>query len=165
MHPLSPPSNIAPCEITLPAMPTIVDGLYLIDMPKPGKVMIPVESFSPKGTRTSIHLLQYFSLPHLFLSDSGSPVGFLPDSYWNLTIFLKSHFHIFCNVDSYWNPTGILLDSYWTPTGLLLDSYWTPTGLQLNLDKKNEMLQLDSYWIPTGLLLDSYWSIMHSIKF
>jgi hypothetical protein len=50
---------------------------------------------------------QYFSLPHLFLPDSRTPVGFL--------------------LDSYWTP-GLQLDSYWTP-GLQLDSYWIPTGL------------------------------------
>jgi hypothetical protein len=58
---------------------------------------------------------QYFSLPHLFLPDSGSPVGFLPDSYWISTIFPKRHFHTFFNS----LPTGLLLDSYWIPTGLL----------------------------------------------
>jgi len=62
---------------------------------------------------------QYFSLLHLFLPDSRSPVGFLLDSYWISTIFPKRHFHnFFISL-----PTGLLLDSYWTPTGLLLDSY------------------------------------------
>jgi hypothetical protein len=64
---------------------------------------------------------QYFSLPHLFLPDSRTPVGFLLDSYWTPGL----------QVDSYWIPTG-LLDSSWIPTGFLLDSYWTfsPIGVQ-----------------------------------
>ena len=77
---------------------------------------------------------QYLSLPHLFLLDSGSPVGFLLDCYWISTNFLKRDFHIFFH-----------FPSYWTPTRLLLDSHWTPIGLQLNLHKVNAM---DSYWIP-----------------
>ena len=89
----------------------------------------------------SSNFLQYLSLPHLFLLDSGSPVGFLLDSYWISTKFLKRHFHIFFHFPSFWTPTGLLLDSHWTPTelkqcecnasniGFLLDSYWTPTYL------------------------------------
>ena len=50
------------------------------------------------------HNLQYLSLPHLFLPDSRSPVGFLLDSYWISTNFLKRHFHIFFHFPSYWTP-------------------------------------------------------------
>ena len=92
---------------------------------------------SPQLTRpitTHPAIIQYLSLPHLFLPDSGSPVGFLLDSYWISTNFLKRHFHIFFH-----------FPSYWTPTRFLLDSHWTPIGLQLNLYKVNAM---DSYWIP-----------------
>ena len=87
---------------------------------------------------------QYLSLPHLFLLDSGSPVGFLLDSYWIPTKFPKRHFHIFFHFPQ--------LDSYWTPTGFLLDSYWTPTELK-------KMSQTESNGSDTGFLLDSYWSI------
>ena len=84
---------------------------------------------------------QYLSLPHVFLLDSRTPVGFLPESYWISTKFPKRHFHIFFQS----LPTGLLLDSHWTPTelkqcecnaskiGFLLDSYWTPTGVSCKL--------------------------------
>ena len=98
----------------------------------------------------SSNFLQYLSLPHLFLPDSGSPVGFLLDSYWISTKFLKRHFHIFFHFPSYWTPTGLLLDSYWTPMGLQVDSNWTYT----------KWMQ----WIPTGFLLDSYWTPHHFVQ-
>ena len=59
-------------------------------------------------------MVQYLSLPHLFLLDSGSPVGFLLDSN---KISKKAFSHIFS-----FPPTALLLDSYWIPTGFLLDS-------------------------------------------
>ena len=65
-----------------------------------------------------IESFQYLSLPHVFLLDSRTPVGFLPDSYWISTNFPKRHFHIFFHS----LPIGLLLNSYWTPTGLPLDS-------------------------------------------
>ena len=57
------------------------------------------------------------SLPHLFLPDSGSPVGFLLD--FN-KISQKAFSHIFS-------------------FPFLLDSHGTPSGLQLNLYKVNAM--------------------------
>jgi len=69
-------------------------------------------------TQFNVQMNQYLSLPHLFLPDSRSPVGFLLDSYQISTNFPKRHFHIFFHVPSYWTPTGLLLDSYWTPAGL-----------------------------------------------
>jgi hypothetical protein len=82
---------------------------------------------------SAVRCRQYFSLPHLFLPDSRTPVGFLLDSYWTPGLQL----------DSYWIPTG-LLDSSWIPTGFLLDfqSNRSPVGI------------LESSRSPTGLLLD-----------
>jgi hypothetical protein len=91
---------------------------------------------------------QYFSLPHLFLPDSGSPVGFLPDSYWISTIFPKRHFNTFFQFPSYWTPTRLLLDSYWTPTGLLLDLNKIPES---ECNASDIGFLPDSYWIPTGV--------------
>ena len=91
---------------------------------------------------------QYLSLPHLFLLDSGSPVGFLLDSYWIPTKFPKRHFHIFFHFPQ--------LDSYWTPTRFLLDSYWTPTELK-------QISQTECNGSDTGFLLESYWSIIQFI--
>ena len=108
-----------------------------------------------RGSRSKyviLSVLQYLSLPHLFLPDSRSPVGFLLDSCWIPTKFPKRPFHIFFHFPQ--------LDSYWTPTGFLLDSYWTPTELQLNLNKchkLNAVVILDSYWIPTGFLLEFHY--------
>jgi hypothetical protein len=76
---------------------------------------------------------QYFSLPHLFLPDSRTPVGFL--------------------LDSYWTP-GLQLDSYWIPTGLL-DSSWIPTGFLLDFQSNRSPVGIpESSRSPTGVLLD-----------
>ena len=58
------------------------------------------------GNYAEIAKPQYLSLPHLFLPDSRSPVGFLLDSN---KFSKKAFLHIYSTP-----PTGLLLDSNWT---------------------------------------------------
>ena len=101
-------------------------------------LVMPMNDLSCPHTSHPTHFKQYLSLPHLFLLDSGSPVGFLLDSN---KISKKAFSHIY--------------SFPWT--GLLLDSYWTLTELK-------QLSQTESNGSDTGFLLEYhyYW---HDISY